>query len=77
MCAGFVLLQVRLASCLPLLLFEACAFLWLQLSTQQQLLLPAAAVAGQYLLLGQCLPLAAVLFTEVRPGSGIEIFELF
>lgn len=65
---GYLLLfdQVRLASCLPLLLFEACAFLWLQLSTQQQLLLPAAAVAGQYLLLGQCLPLAAVLFTETQ-----------
>jgi hypothetical protein len=65
MCAA---VQVRLASCIPLLLFEACAFLGLQLSRQAQLL-QTAAVFAQYLLLGQCLPLAAVLFTEVSTNQ--------
>jgi hypothetical protein len=57
-------LQVRLTSCIPLLPLEGSAFLWLQLSKQQQLLQTLSTFA-QYLLLGQCVPLAAVLYTEV------------
>jgi hypothetical protein len=64
--------QVRLASCIPLLLFEACAFLWLQLSKQQQLM-QVLTLLSQYLLLGQCVPLAAVLLTEVGAGSSWDL----
>jgi hypothetical protein len=66
--------QVRLASCIPLLLLEACAFLWLELSRQQQLLQVIASFI-QYLLLGQCVPLAAVLLIEVSVLPGHNLLD--
>jgi hypothetical protein len=49
-----------------LLLLEGSAFLWLQLSKQQQQPAHTLATVAWYLLVGQCVPLAAVLLREVN-----------
>lgn len=56
-------MQVRLATCVPLLLFEGCGLLLLELN--RRLSLDAGATMVKYLILGQAAPLAAVWYMEV------------